>query len=167
MMRRFLLMVTLALSGCAGLAPLSSSGTTAAPQTQQFLSAVEARRQAALTVTERAAVLATTAGAKQALNSTQNQFTQRLAGMVGLDASIVSALFPEWTKPVSEQAAVTRLERALGKPLSDVQSASVRSATALRNNSLSQLRQGTAEQVGRRTGLSADVVLALMPLIGL
>lgn len=43
----------------------------------------------------------------------------------------------------------------------------MKTATALRNNSLVSLKTGLAASIGSRIGLSTEVVLALMPMLGL
>lgn len=164
------LVLTLALAGCA-TTPAgngSASGNTAtAAQTQSFVTALEAKRGSALTLAERLQVQGLTGTAKVGLNNAQNNFLNKVGAQVGLDASIIAALFPEAGKPLSENAAVAKLESRLGKPLAAADKAAVKAATALRNNSLGSLRQGLAASIGSRTGMSADVVLALMPLLGL
>ena len=166
------LVLTLALAGCAtapaGNGSAANSSNTATPaQTQSFVTALEAKRGSALTLAERLQVQGLTGTARVGLNNAQNNFLNKVGAQVGLDASIIAALFPEAGKPISENAAVAKLESRLGKPLAAADKAAVKAATALRNNSLGSLRQGLAASIGSRTGMSADVVLALMPLLGL
>lgn len=171
---RFLsfVVLSLTLAGCAtapaGNGSASASGNTAtAAQTQSFVTALEAKRGSALTLAERLKVQGLTGTAKVGLNNAQNNFLNKVGAQVGLDATIIAALFPEAGKPLSENAAVAKLEKKLGKPLAAADKAAVKTAAALRNNSLANLRQGLAASIGSRTGMSADVVLALMPLLGL
>lgn len=169
-----LLMFTLAIAACAtaptGNGVASSSGTSntaTAAQTQSFLAALEAKRGSALTLTERVQVQGLTGATKVGLNNAQSNFLNRVGAQVGLDANIIAALFPEAGKPLSENAAITRIESRLGKPLAAADKAAITAATALRNNSLGNLRQGLAASIGSRTGMSTDIVLALMPMLGL
>jgi len=164
--------LTLMLAGCAtapaGNGAASGTGNTAtATQTQSFVAALEAKRGSALTLAERLQVQGLTGTAKVGLNNAQNNFLNKVGAQVGLDATLIAALFPEAGKPLSENAAVAKLESRLGKPLAAADKAAIKTATALRNNSVASLRQGLAASIGSRTGMSTDIVLALMPMLGL
>ncbi len=145
-----------------GSAPSAESQT----QTQQFFSAVEARRGSALTMAERLQVQGLTGSAKAGMNTAQASFLNRVGAQIGMDGAILAALFPEATKPVSETTVVSRIEKALGKPLTVADQAAVRSAATLRNNSIGSIKTGLASNIGSRTGMSTEVILALMPLLG-
>lgn len=168
-----LLSLTLWLSACAtapagnGSTAGSSSNTATATQTQSFIAAMEAKRGSALTLAERLQVQGLTGTAKVGLNNTQNNFLNKIGAQVGLDGAVIAALFPEAGKPLSETAVVAKIESRLGKKLAAADQAAVKTATALRNNSLVSLKTGLAASIGSRIGLSTEVVLALMPMLGL
>ena len=167
-----ILALTLVLAACAtapagnGTAP-AASNTATPTQTQSFLAAMEAKRGSALTLAERLQVQGLTGTAKVGLNNAQNNFLNKVGAQVGLDGAILAALFPEAGKPLSENAVVAKIESSLGKKLTAADQAAVKSATVLRNNSLVNLKTGLAASIGSRTGMSTEVVLALMPLLGL
>ena len=166
-----ILTLTLLLAACAtvpagnGTAP-AASNTATPTQTQAFLAAMEAKRGSALTLAERLQVQGLTGTAKVGLNNAQNNFLNKVGAQVGLDGAILAALFPEAGKPLSENAVVAKIESSLGKKLTAADQAAVKSATVLRNNSLVNLKTGLAASIGSRTGMSTEVVLALMPLLG-
>lgn len=166
-----ILTLTLVLAACAtvpagnGTAP-AASNTATPTQTQSFLAAMEAKRGSALTLAERLQVQGLTGTAKVGLNNAQNNFLNKVGAQVGLDGAILAALFPEAGKPLSENAVVAKIESSLGKKLTAADQAAVKSATVLRNNSLVNLKTGLAASIGSRTGMSTEVVLALMPLLG-
>lgn len=165
----------LTLTACA-TAPsgsTASSGTTstsasvATPtQTQQFMTAVEAKRGTALTYAEKVQVQGLAGATKLGLNSAQTRFLDRVGAQVGLNGAVIAALFPEAGKPISETAVVSKLESRLGKPLTAADQAAVKAATALRNNSVGNLKTSLATGIGSRLGMDTQTVLALMPLLG-
>lgn len=166
--------LTLVLAGCA-TAPAgngssgAASGTnnTATPtQTQSFVAALEAKRGSALTLAERLQVQGLTGTAKVGLNNAQNNFLNKVGAQVGLNGAVIATLFPEAGKPLSENAVVTKIESSLGKKLTVADQTAVKAATALRNNSLASLKTGLAASIGSRIGMSTEVVLALMPMLG-
>lgn len=165
--------LALVLAACAtspagnGAASSTTSNTATPTQTQSFMTALEAKRGSALTLAERLQIQGLTGTAKVGLNNAQNNFLTKVGAQVGLDATIIAALFPEAGKPLSESAVVAKIESHLGKPLKAADQAAVKTATALRNNSLVNLRTGLAASIGGRIGLSTEVVLALMPMLGL
>lgn len=163
----------LTLAGCVSPAPQGQSSqpqsmpATSPTQVQQFYSAIEARRGSALSMTERAQIQGLTGATKASINAAQNGFLNQVGSHIGMDGALLAALFPEVGRPISESAAVTRIERAAGKPLAEADKAVIRSATALRNNSVQGARNSLASSIGQRTGLTSEAVLALMPLLGL
>lgn len=164
--------LTLMLTGCAtapaGNDAASGTGNTAtATQTQSFVAALEAKRGSALTLAERLQVQGLTGTAKVGLNNAQNSFLNKVGAQVGLNGAVIAALFPEAGKPLSENAVVTKIESSLGKKLSAADQAAVKTATVLRNNSLASLKTGLAASIGSRIGMSTEIVLALMPMLGL
>jgi hypothetical protein len=167
-----ILTLTLVLAACAtapagnGSAP-AASNTATPTQTQSFLASLEAKRGSALTLAERLQVQGLTGTAKVGLNNVQSNFLNKVGAQVGLNGAVLAALFPEAGKPLSEHEAVAKIESSLGKKLTAADQAAVKSATVLRNNSLASLKTGLAASIGSRTGMSTDVVLALMPLLGL
>lgn len=165
----------IALTACNTMQPAGQTGSQpqgnqqsaqSQTQAQQFFSAIEARRGSALSMAERIQIQGLTGSAKVGMNTAQSGFLNRIAAQIGMDGALLAALFPEATKPISENAAVTRIENALGKPLAAADQAAVRSATTLRNNSIASVKTGLAANIGSRTGMSTEVVLALMPLLG-
>jgi protein-disulfide isomerase-like protein with CxxC motif len=169
----FAVAAALTLSACAttggsSSAPAaSSSGQVASPtQTQQFMTAIEAKRGSALTFAERVQLQGLTGAAKVGINNTQTSFLNKVGAQVGLDGAMVAAIFPEAGKPVSESVAVQRLEKQLGKPLTVANANAVKAATTLRNNSVVSLKTGLANSIGSRVGMDGQVILALMPLLG-
>ena len=167
-----ILTLTLALAACAieptgNGAASSTSNTATATQTQSFVAALEAKRGSALTLAERLQVQALTGTAKVGLNNAQNNFLNRVGAQVGLNGAVIAALFPEAGKPLSEYAAVAKIEGSLGKKLTAADQAAVKTATVLRNNSLASLKTGLAASIGSRIGMSTEIVLALMPMLGL
>jgi len=171
---RFLsfVVLTLMLAGCAtspagNSSASGTSNTATATQTQSFVAALEAKRGSALTLAERLQVQGLTGTAKVGLNNAQNNFLNKVGAQVGLNSAVIAALFPEAGKPLSENAVVKKIEGSMGKKLTAADQAAVKTATVLRNNSLASLRTGLAASIGSRTGMSTDVVLALMPLLGL
>lgn len=164
--------LTLMLAGCATAptgsgSPSTTDNTATATQTQSFMAALEAKRGSALTLAERLQVQGLTGTAKVGLNNAQNNFLNKVGAQVGLNGAVIAALFPEAGKPLSESAVVTKIESSLGKKLTAADQAAVKTATVLRNNSLASLKTGLAASIGSRIGMSTDVVLALMPLLGL
>ena len=164
--------LTLMLAGCAtapaGSGSASSTSNTATPtQTQSFVAALEAKRGSALTLAESLQVQGLTGTAKVGLNNAQNNFLNKVGAQVGLNGAVIAALFPEAGKPLSENAVVTKIESSLGKKLTAADQAAVKTATVLRNNSLVSLKTGLAASIGSRIGMSTEIVLALMPLLGL
>ena len=165
----------IALTACNTMQPASQTGSQAQndqqnaqsqTQAQQFFSAIEARRGSALSMAERIQIQGLTGSAKVGMNAAQSSFLNRVGAQIGMDGALLAALFPEASKPISENAAVARIEKALGKPLAAADQAAVRSATTLRNNSIASVKTGLAANIGSRTGMSTEVVLALMPLLG-
>ncbi|MES3039828.1 MAG: hypothetical protein V4730_01560 [Pseudomonadota bacterium] len=167
-----LLMLTLVLAACA-TAPAgnssasSSSNTATATQTQSFVAALEAKRGSALTLAERVQVQGLTGATKVGLNNAQSNFLNKVGAQVGLNGAVIAAMFPEAGKPLSENAVVTRIESSLGKKLTVADQTAVKAAAALRNNSLASLKTGLAASIGSRIGMSTEIVLALMPMLGL
>lgn len=167
-----LLMLTLVLAACA-TAPAgngsasSSSNTATATQTQSFVTALEAKRGSALTLAERVQVQGLTGATKVGLNNAQSNFLNKVGAQVGLNGAVIAAMFPEAGKPLSENAVVTKIESSLGKKLTVADQTAVKAAAALRNNSLASLKTGLAASIGSRIGMSTDIVLALMPMLGL
>jgi hypothetical protein len=176
--RNVLVAVTtvITLSACNTMQPAGQTGgahpqnqqqsAESQTQAQQFFSAIEARRGSALSMTERVQIQGLTGSAKAGMNTAQAGFLNRVGAQIGMDGALLAALFPEASKPISESAAISRIERSLGKPLSAADQAAVRSATTLRNNSIASVKTGLAANIGARTGMSTEVVLALMPLLG-
>ncbi len=165
----------IALTACNTMQPAGQTGTQpqnnqqnaqSQTQAQQFFSAIEARRGSALSMAERIQIQGLTGSAKVGMNTAQSGFLNQVGAQIGMDGALLAALFPEASKPISENAAVARIENALGKPLAAADQAAVRSATTLRNNSISSVKTGLAANIGSRTGMSTEVVLALMPLLG-
>lgn len=166
----FVVITALTLSACATSGP--AGGPAASPsasptQVQQFYSAIEARRGSALSLAERAQIQGLTGAAKTSITAAQNGFLNQVGSHLGMSGAMLAALFPEVGRPISESAAVSRIERAAGKPLAEADKAVIRSATALRNHSVQGARTSLAASIGQRTGLTSDAVLALMPLLGL
>jgi len=166
----------IALTACNTMQPAGQTGGThtqnnqhnaeSQTQAQQFFSAIEARRGSALTMAERVQIQGLTGSAKVGMNTAQAGFLNQVGAQIGMDGALLAALFPEASKPISESAAISRIERSLGKPLSAADQAAVRSAATLRNNSIANVKTGLAANIGSRTGMSTEVVLALMPLLG-
>ena len=166
----------LALTGCAGLGGTSTaSGSATAStnssvatqsQTQQFISAVESKRGTALTAAEKIQLQGLSGATKLGLNNAQSGFLDKIGAQVGLDGTVVAALFPQAGKPVSESSVVSKLESKLGKKLTSADQAAVKAATSLRNNSVGGLKSSLASNIGSRLGMDATVVESLLPLLG-
>ncbi|MEL0027929.1 MAG: hypothetical protein VW625_04585 [Perlucidibaca sp.] len=162
----------LTLSACAtmtgeGQASSQSGSQVASPsQTQQFMTAVEAKRGSALTLAEKIQLQGLTGAARLSMDNAQNSFLDKIGSQVGLNGAVLASLFPEAGKPVSQSAAVQRLQSKLGKPLSAADTAAVKAATALRNNSVDGLKTSLANGIGARVGMDGQVILALMPMLG-
>ncbi|PQA46757.1 hypothetical protein [Amnimonas aquatica] len=168
----------LALSACAGLGGSntgSASGSATAStnssvatqsQTQQFIAAVESKRGTALTAAEKIQLQGLAGATKLGLNNAQSGFLDKIGAQVGLDGTVVAALFPQAGKPVSESSVVSKLESKLGKKLTSADQAAVKAATSLRNNSVGGLKSTLASNIGSRIGMDASVVESLLPLLG-
>ncbi|HQX89567.1 MAG TPA: hypothetical protein PKY03_04130 [Moraxellaceae bacterium] len=178
---RKLLIVTpfaLMLAGCPlndVLAPAPStgysSGAAAAPAAPMnvgtFLNRVEAARGTALTVAEKSQVTVAAQQTRNLVDGAQQKFLGAVGGTIGLDAATVGLLFPNAAQPVSAPIVQKALESKLGKQLSGFESTAVNAAATLRNNSLNSLKGNLATKVGSTVGLPGDVVLGLLPLLGL
>lgn len=163
-----LLTASVLVSGCVtpqGSASGSSSVATPT-QTQQFMTAVEAKRGSALTLAERVQLQGLTGSAKLGIDNAQRSFLNRIGAQVGLNGDIVAALIPDSAKPLSQTEVVQKLEARLGKSLTAADKAAVQTATTLRNNSVASLKVGLANSIGGRIGMDGQVILALMPLLG-
>jgi hypothetical protein len=178
-MRLFTIMLlglsTLTLSACDTL-PMNMGGTQASSnnsgtasgigQTNQFINALEARRGTALSFAEQIEVQGLAGAAHSGLNGLQNGFLNSVAERTGMQPAVIAALLPAASKPLSESSAVARLEGKMGHALSASDQGAVRSATALRNNSLADIKTSLANKVASRTGMDPTVVQSLMPLLG-
>lgn len=153
-------------NGSSNTGSTASDNTATPAQTQSFVTALEAKRGSALTFAERLQVQGLTGTAKVGLNNAQGNFLNKVGAQVGLNGAVIAALFPEAGKPLSENAAVAKLEGSLGTKLTAADQAAVKAATVLRNNSLANVKLGLAASIGSRTGMSTEVVLALMPMLG-
>jgi len=160
----------LTLAACApmnGTTASQGGSQVATPtQTQQFMTAVEAKRGSALTLAEKVQLQGLTGAARLGMDNAQGAFLDKVGAQVGLNGAVLAALFPEAGKPVSQSAAVQRVQSKLGKPLSSADAAAVKAATALRNNSVDSLKTSLAGSIGARLGMDSQVVLALMPMLG-
>lgn len=163
-----LLAATLLTTGCVSpQGSATGSSTVATPtQTQQFMTAVEAKRGSALTLAERVQLQGLTGSAKLGIDTAQRNFLNKIGAQVGLNGDIVAALFPESARPLSQADVVRKLETRLGKPLAAADKAAVEAATTLRNNSMGSLKIGLANSIGARVGMDGQLILALMPLLG-
>lgn len=169
-MKQFLLVVAscLSLTACATLGGGSTSANSgaSASQTQSFIQAVEAKRGTALGVAEKVQLQGLVGATKSGLNSVQNSFLDSIGSRVGLTGQALAALFPSVGTPVSENAAVAKVERALGSRLSQADSAAVKAATALRNNTGESLKTSLSNRIGGLVGLDGAMIEALLPLLG-
>lgn len=166
---------TLSLAACAtapGSAPAASGSSNsnvqaASPtQAQQFMTAVEAKRGASLSYAEKIQIQGLAGAAKLGLNNAQNGFLDRVGAQVGLNGAVLAAIFPDAAQPVSESEAVKRIEGRLGKKLTAADQTAVKTAAALRNNSVASLKNSLAAGIGNRIGMDGATVAALLPLLG-
>ncbi len=163
------LATSLTLTACVttdGSGSASGSQVASPTQSQQFMNAVEAKRGSALTLAERVQLQGLTGAANLGLDNAQGAFLNKIGAQVGLSGPMLAALFPEAGQPISQNAAVQRIESKLGHPLSVADAAAVKAATGLRNNSVASLKSGLANSIGGRLGMDGQVILALMPLLG-
>ena len=167
--------LSIALGGCA----LDGGGNTVAPSASSastgsslqnlplFLNKLDGARGKALSITERAAVGGIAAETRSVLDNTQNAFIDRVGAATGLGGDALRLIVPSATTPVSDSKLVNGLQARLGKKLPEADTRVITAANALRNSSLSALKDGFADKVGNVTGVGKDTVTALMPLLGL
>lgn len=158
----------LSLTACATMDGGNTGASTGASpsQTQSFIQAVEAKRGAALGVAEKVQLQGLVGATKSGLNGVQNTFLNNVGSRVGLNGQVLAALFPAIGTPVSENAAVAKVEKALGSRLSQADASAVKAATALRNNTGESLKTSLSNRVGGLVGLDGAVIEALLPLLG-
>lgn len=160
----------LSLTACAtmsgGNTSASANSSASVGQTQSFIQAVEAKRGTALGVAEKVQLQGLVGATKSGLNGVQNNFLNSVGSRVGLNGTVLAALFPSVGTPVSENAAVAKVEKALGSRLSQADSAAVKAATALRNNTGESLKTSLSNRIGGLVGLDGAMVEALLPLLG-
>lgn len=161
----------LSLTACAtlggGSANNSAANNASASQTQSFIQAVEAKRGTALGVAEKIQLQGLVGATKSGINGVQNNFLESVGARVGLNGPVLAALFPAAGTPVSESAAVAKVEKALGSRLSAADSAAVKASTALRNNTGENLKSSLSKRIGGLVGLDGALVESLLPLLGL
>ncbi len=160
----------LSLAACATMgggntSPSASNGASAS-QTQSFIQAVEAKRGTALGMAEKIQLQGLVGATKSGLNGVQNSFLNNVGSRVGLNGPALAALFPSVGTPVSETAAVAKVEKALGSRLSQADASAVKAATALRNNTGESLKTSLSNRIGGLVGLDGAMVEAMLPLLG-
>lgn len=169
-MKKFLVIAAtcISLSACVGLGGAGSTGpANSASQTQSFIQAVEAKRGTALGVAEKIQLQGLVGATKSGINGVQDKFLDNVASRIGLSGPAVAALFPAAGTPISESSAVAKIEKALGSRLSAADSAAVKAATALRNDTGESLKTGLSKRIGGLVGLDGALVESLLPLLGL
>jgi hypothetical protein len=167
--------LSLALGACAldqagtNNAALSGSqpGATGVQNLSTFLGKLEAARGQALPVADRLAVGGIAAETKQLVDTTQNQFVDKVGAVTGLGGDTLRVIVPSAAQPVSDSKLLSGLEQKLGKKLPPADTRAITAANALRNSSLTSLKDNLAQKVGDKTGVGKDTVTALLPLIGL
>jgi hypothetical protein len=168
--------LSLTLGGCAmdgmgnSVAPASSAPAQSGSSLQNlpvFLNKLDSARGSALSIADRAAVGGIAAETKSVLDNTQNAFIDRVGAATGLGGDALRLIVPSATTPVSDSKLVNGLQAKLGKKLPTADAKVITAANALRNSSLSALKDGFADKVGNVTGVGKDTVTALMPLLGL
>jgi hypothetical protein len=167
--------VCLSLSACAALGTNSmgagnnstaNNNAASTSQTQSFIQAVEAKRGSALGLAEKVQLQGLVGATKAGINGVQNNFLNSLGQRVGLNGPVLAALFPTAGAPISESAAVTKVEQALGSRLSQADASAVKAATALRNNTGDSLKTGLSKRIGGLVGLDGAMIEALLPMLG-
>jgi hypothetical protein len=170
-----LIVIALALGACAFDGMGTQSSAVAGPQQgggvsvqniPVFLDKIEAARGKALPAADRLAVGGIATQTKGMLDATQNQFVDKIGAVTGLGGDALRVIVPSAGTPVSDSKLVGGLEQKLGKKLPATEAKVVTAANAIRNNSLSSLKDGFATKVGDKTGVGKDTVTALMPLLG-
>ena len=158
----------LSLAACVtmGGGNAGANNGASASQTQSFIQALEAKRGTALGVAEKVQLQGLVGATKTGLNGVQNSFLNNVGSRVGLNGPVLAALFPSIGTPVSENAAVAKVEQALGSRLSQADASAVKAATALRNNTGESLKTSLSNRVGGLVGLDGALVEALLPLLG-
>lgn len=160
------------LSGClmtqggSSGAPASGAAATNPATIGTFLNQLEAKRGAALGLVEKAGVVAALTQTRSLADGAQNAFLGKISQVSGLDTQVLGALFPQATKPVSQNEVLSAVENKLGKKLAEPQAKLAQAAATLRNNSLDSLKNGLSSKVGKAVGMDAEVIKALLPLAG-
>lgn len=180
-MKKFLVVLPLSLSlaGCplmemvapsSAAAPANASAASAAPTPitlGTFLNKLEGARGTALSVAEKASVVAAVGQTKNLIDGTQNKFMNSVSQFTGLDAATLGALIPQASQSLSQNDVLNKVESKLGRKLGGAEEIAAKAATTLRNNSLDSLKSGLASKVGKLIGVDGEVVQSLLPLAGL
>lgn len=163
----------LSLAGCplmgevapSGAAATSAGGVTPAT-VGTFLNKLESTRGTALSVVEKASVVAALGQTRTMIDGAQNKFLGSVSQFTGLDTATLGVLVPQTTQSLSQNDVLSKVESKLGHKLSSTETTAAKAAITLRNNSLSSLKDGLAKQVGKVVGVDGEVVQALLPLAG-
>ncbi len=158
---------TTAPSGSSAAAPATTTGSTSMlAQLPAFLGKLDSLRGSALSVAEKATVTSAVTQGSGVLDGIQNKFLGAIASTTGLDASMLGAIIPSATQPVSNSALTSGLESKLGKKLNFLQSSSVTAANTLRNNSLDGLKTSLTNGVASKVGMDPTLISSLLPMLG-
>lgn len=176
-MKKIFLALALTLPLCAQAA--STPATTAAPaaasksamsmlaQLPAFMTRLDTLRGKALSVAEKATLSSAVAQGDSTATGIQSQFLGGLSKATGLDAAALGAMIPSATQGVSTSDLTSKIESKLGKKLGFLQSTGVKSANALRNNSLAGLKTSMTEGIAKKIGMDPAMISGLLPMLGL
>lgn len=135
-------------------------------QLPAFISKLDALRGKALTVAEKATVSSAVSQGDSTANGIQSQFLGSISKATGVDATALGAMIPSATQGVSTSDLTSKIESKLGKKLGFLQSAGVKSANALRNNSLDGLKTSLSDGIAKKIGMDPATISGLLPMLG-
>lgn len=160
---------TTATKTTAAITPAAPAGTSAMGMLVQlpaFLTRIDTLRGKALTVAEKATVTDAVSQGDTAVTGIQSEFLGGISKATGLDATTLGAIVPVATQGISTPDLTSKIESKLGKKLGFMQSAGVKTANALRNNSLDGLKTTLSEGIAKKIGMDPATITGLLPMLG-
>lgn len=147
----------------------AAAGTSAIGMLAQlpaFLTQIDTLRGKALTVAEKATVTDAVSQGDTAVTGIQSKFLGGISKATGLDATTLGAIVPVATQGISTPDLTSKIESKLGKKLGFMQSAGVKTANALRNNSLDGLKTTLSDGIAKKIGMDPATISGLLPMLG-
>ncbi|MDI1301706.1 MAG: hypothetical protein PSX71_07360 [bacterium] len=147
-------------------APAGTSAIGMLAQLPAFLTRIDTLRGKALTVAEKATVTDAVTQGNTTATGIQSKFLGGVSKATGLDATTLGAIVPGATQGISTPDLTSKIESKLGKKLGFMQSAGVKTANALRNNSLDGLKTTLSDGIAKKIGMDPATIAGLLPMLG-